>query len=122
MLMKRRKVKNPELAQATGVVPTTVSKWRNGRQQLVGDNLDRAARHLGVTKEWLRGEAPLPAPAQPRDAGGDAAFQAGVNFAIGAMSQAIADLERRARHVKLRRATLPEGIEIEPAPQVERKG
>lgn len=121
LLMKRRKVRNADLAAAVGVVATTVSKWRNGSQPLAGDRLGEAARFLGVTREWLRGEAEPTAAAQPRGDAEEAAFEAGVSYAIGAIAQTIADLGRGARHARLRPAAFAEAPDAETARRAARK-
>ena len=52
--MRSRKVGNKALATAVGVEKTTVSKWRHDVQTPEGENIEAAARHLGVTVQWLR--------------------------------------------------------------------
>lgn len=52
--MKRKGVKNPEVAAAVGVHPITVSKWRSGTQPIEPARLPLLAEFLGVSVEWLR--------------------------------------------------------------------
>jgi transcriptional regulator with XRE-family HTH domain len=54
LAMKRKGVKNPEVAAAAQVVPNTVSKWRNDVQPPDEPQLQRVAAFLGVTVGWLR--------------------------------------------------------------------
>lgn len=52
--MARKGVKNPDVADALGVHPTTVSKWRRGEQPIEPARLPALAEFLGVTVAWLR--------------------------------------------------------------------
>lgn len=54
VLMKAKGVNNPEVAEAIGVDPVTVSQWRSGRQRPGDDTLKRLAEYLGTTPEHLR--------------------------------------------------------------------
>lgn len=68
--MKRRGVKNPAVAEAAGVTPGTVSRWRNDAHPPELEALMKAARFLGVSAEWLRGEAHNDRPPAPVEAAG----------------------------------------------------
>lgn len=52
--MARKGLKNPDVATALGVHPTTVSKWRNGTQPVEPLRMAPLAKFLGVTEVWLR--------------------------------------------------------------------
>jgi transcriptional regulator with XRE-family HTH domain len=58
--MRRRGVKNPDVAAIADTLPATVSKWRGGAQRPDEDVIDRIAGFLGVPYLWLsRGGEPL---------------------------------------------------------------
>lgn len=49
-----KKVKGVDLARAVGVKPPSVSDWLSGKsKKMEGENLLRAAKHLGVNPHWL---------------------------------------------------------------------
>lgn len=49
-----KKVKGVDLARAVGVKPPSVSDWLSGKSKTMeGENLLRAAKHLGVNPVWL---------------------------------------------------------------------
>lgn len=54
-------VSGADLARACGVKPPSVSDWLSGKTKAISDeNLDKAARRLGVNPAWLRlGEGPM---------------------------------------------------------------
>jgi transcriptional regulator with XRE-family HTH domain len=52
--MTEKGVKNPEVAEAVGVVPNTVSKWRQRLQKPSDDQLPKLAAYLGKSEAWLR--------------------------------------------------------------------
>jgi transcriptional regulator with XRE-family HTH domain len=51
--MARQRVKNPAVARAVGVHPTTVSKWRTGTQPIEEMRVPRLAEFLDVSEAWL---------------------------------------------------------------------
>jgi transcriptional regulator with XRE-family HTH domain len=66
--MRRNSVGNAKVAEVAGVHPNTVSKWLSDVSPPGAEALDRVARMLGVTSQWLRyGEAGVAggAEAQP---------------------------------------------------------
>ncbi|WP_151721033.1 S24 family peptidase [Acinetobacter ursingii] len=49
-----KKIKGVDLARAVGVKPPSVSDWLSGKSKTMeGENLLRAANHLGVNPVWL---------------------------------------------------------------------
>ncbi len=49
-----KKIKGVDLARAVGVRPPSVSDWLSGKSKTMeGENLLRAAKHLGVSPIWL---------------------------------------------------------------------
>lgn len=49
-----KKIKGVDLARAVGVKPPSVSDWLSGKSKTMeGENLLRAAKHLGVSPVWL---------------------------------------------------------------------
>lgn len=52
--MRRKGVRNPEVAQVAGVHLKTVSKWLGDTQVPDGEALERVAQLLGVSTTWLR--------------------------------------------------------------------
>lgn len=57
--MTEKGVKNPDVAEAVGVVPNTVSKWRQRLQKPSEEQMERLAAYLEKTESWLRyGDAP----------------------------------------------------------------
>lgn len=52
-LMKDKRLKGKQIAEAIGVSDNAVSRWRNGQTFPRSIELMRLARLLGVTMEWL---------------------------------------------------------------------
>src|SRR5215208_5416381 len=67
-----------EVAAAAGVHQKTVSRWENDHQVPVGDQLDRLAEYLHLTRRYiLRGEEETPA------------FRRGLSIAARSAEQAV---------------------------------
>lgn len=84
--MRRKGVKNPQVAEALGVHPITVSKWRTGTQPIEPARLPALAEFLGVTVEWLRDGTTATMPTLG---------------ASGALSEGGATIPRHARNLPL---------------------
>lgn len=52
--MRAKGVRNPDVAEATGVHVNTVSQWLSGRFPPSDEKLDALVKLLGVSKAWLR--------------------------------------------------------------------
>ncbi len=65
-LARKPKITQQQLADAVGVSRPAVTQWETGETKaLEGENLDRVARALGVTTEWLLyGASSPPTPAK----------------------------------------------------------
>lgn len=95
--MRKRRLRNPEVAAAVGKSPGTISKWRGGHQTPDDDDtIGLLAETLGVSRSWLRygDSVPTMRVSEASDAWG-AAFREGRRSALRELRAWLESEEKR---------------------------
>ena len=93
-VVRKNKVSQAELVDATGATSPTVSDWYNKQAVPQADKLARVARALRVNGHWLlTGEGPEHAPGQGNTRP-DRAMQMGYEEAVRRIESALVDIKK----------------------------